>query len=125
MRQGFRLNQTFHSTVDRLPMERRVLHEWGGEITILRLQGYLFFGTANVLLDRVRARLNDQNLPPLRFLILDFSRVSGLDSSAVASFARICQLTEAGEVALVLTQLSADMKAQLEKGRFDDGGAPC
>jgi SulP family sulfate permease len=113
----------FHSVVDRTPVERMILQEQGERIAILRLQGYLFFGTAYLLLNRVRQRLLDTSLPPLRFLVLDFKRVNGLDSSAVASFLRMQQLVESRETQLVLTQVSPGVRSQFELSGFGSTGS--
>jgi sulfate permease, SulP family len=111
---------SYRSTVDRSPGECQVLRQNGERVVVLRLQGFLFFGTAHNLLNRIRQRLMDRSLPQVRYLILDFAWVSGLDSSAVASFHRIKQLAEAQGVQLVLTQLSSEARRLLDRGGFDD-----
>src|SRR6202012_18337 len=40
---------SYRSTVDRAESQLRVLREHGDQIYILRLQGFVFFGTANAL----------------------------------------------------------------------------
>ena len=60
-------------------------------------------------------------MQPLRFVVLDFLRVSGFDSSAMSSFIRMKQLAEMHSVRLVFTRLSPDMQRQLEKGDLVDG----
>ncbi len=86
----------------------------GELIYILELQGFLFFGTANKLLDQVRKRVNETERPCPRFIVLDFGHVSGFDSSAVLSFVKMKQLAQAKEFVLVLTHLSPAMQAKLE-----------
>ncbi len=66
---------TYHSKVERPLVHRQTLQERGGEIFILRLQGFIFFGTAQKLLDQIRDRLNDPGQPRLRFVVLDFRQV--------------------------------------------------
>ena len=68
-----------HSTVDRSPAESRLLNDRGGQIHIVRLKGFIFFGSADNLLNTIRARQADPDLPPLAYLILDFQQVSGLE----------------------------------------------
>ena len=62
----------------------------GEQILILQLQGFIFFGTANQL----RTRINEEVAARdgVKYVILDFSRVNSLDSSAVNSFERIRSL---------------------------------
>jgi SulP family sulfate permease len=83
-----------HSNVERPDALRKILRESGDQILVITLQGYLFFGTANALLDVVKERIADTNRVRLTHLILDFSLVNGLDSSATASFAKMLQYSE-------------------------------
>ena len=53
------------SNVERNMQEEQYLRENGGQTLILKLQGYLFFGTAAALVSRIEARLKDTSLPPL------------------------------------------------------------
>jgi len=107
---------TYRSNMDRPPEHRRVLQERGEQIFILRLQGFIFFGTAQGLLNRIRERLNDPDLPKLSFLLLDFEHVSGLDSSAVFSFSRMKQMAEAQHVQLVFTDVDTRIQTALARG---------
>lgn len=103
------------SNVERCAYHRRALTEdLGRQIFILELQGFIFFGTANVVLDQIRARLADKGSAKLRYIILDFRRVTGLDSSAVISFVKAKQLAEAQGIILVFTHLSEAMQRRLE-----------
>jgi SulP family sulfate permease len=92
--------------------------EWGDQLYILTLQGYLFFGTTNSLLTHVRERLHDPARSRVRFLVLDFRLVSGMDSSAAFSFIRLRQLAEAQHVLLVFTSLPPALQHQLERSGF-------
>ena len=107
---------TYRSRMERPVEHRRLLEEKGPHILVLRLQGFLFFGTAQSLLNRIRVRLGDADQPAVRFLLLDFHRVSALDSSAVIGFTRLHQLAQAGEIKLVLAELTPTMRERLERG---------
>jgi SulP family sulfate permease len=48
--------------------------------------------------------------------VVDLRRVAGMDSSAVVSFRKIAQLTQASEVELVLTAAPEKVRRQLERG---------
>lgn len=109
------------SNVERCAYHRRVLAEQlGRHIYILELQGFIFFGTANALLEQIRARAGDTEQPPVRYIVLDFRRVTGLDSSAVLSFVKGRQLAEAQGITLVLTQVSGKMQQQFELGGLSE-----
>lgn len=106
----------FRSRMDRPEEHRRLLDEKGNQIFILRLQGFLFFGTAQNLLNRLRLRLRDESQPRLRFVLLDFHNVTALDSSAVMSFSRMQQLAQSNQVQLVLCEVGPQMRTRLERG---------
>lgn len=107
---------THKSKVQRSGAEQRLLRQKGDQIYILLLQGYIFFGTANTLLEQVRLRLQNLDLPTIEFLILDFRLVNGLDSSVVLSFLKIQQLAKKHNVNLVLTHIHSNILQQLEQG---------
>jgi sulfate permease, SulP family len=109
---------SYRSKVDREPRHLDVLRAEGDRIHILRLQGIVFFGTANILLERIRRRMQDPDAVPVRFLVIDFQRVTGLDSSAVLAFLKIHQLTEPRNTAVVLSGLTAPVRRQLDRGGF-------
>jgi SulP family sulfate permease len=106
----------YRSKVERPPAHRKKLQEQGGETFILRLQGFIFFGTAQKLLDQIKARLEDPHQSRLRFVVLDFRQVTQLDSSAVFSITRMKQLAEAHNIRMVWTNLSTGIIHLLKKG---------
>lgn len=108
---------TVRSAVERSPAQREHLREQGNQMFILQLQEFIFFGTGQHLLDCVRERLNNRNAPPLRYLLLDFRRVSGLDASAISSFQRLIQLTRTQQVETIFTEVAPSMQTQLERGK--------
>lgn len=112
---------SYHSTVDRSWAQRQLLRDQGERLHILQLQGFIFFGTAQALLDRIRCRLADANLRRPDYLVLDFGRVTGFDASTVSVFQRIQQLCEAGPIQLVFTQLSAEMQRWVARGGLRQG----
>ncbi|MCJ7435256.1 MAG: cyclic nucleotide-binding domain-containing protein, partial [Anaerolineales bacterium] len=82
---------------------------------ILELQGFIFFGTANQVLEQIRARLNSSSGKSPRFIILDFRLVSGVDSSAAFSFAKLKRIALEREISLVLTHTTPNIQKQLRK----------
>lgn len=109
------------STVDRPPQHQQVLHEWGDQVYILQLQGYLFFGTAHHLLARIRRRVAAREQRAVRYIVLDFRLVSGIDVSAVQSLTRLRTLAEQRAMALVLVSLAPALRRQLEQNGFRAG----
>ena len=110
--------ETYHSNVDRPPAERAALRSMGGDVQILRVNGFLFFGSANGLLERIRKRVE---AGPLRFLVIDLRRVTGVDSSAVVAFVKVIGLAQAHGFELVLTGVSEPVRKQLLRGGVSEG----
>ena len=105
--------ETYHSNVDRPPAERALLRTMGERVQILRVNGFVFFGSANGLLERIRKRVE---AAPLRFLVIDLRRVTGVDSSAVVAFVKVMHLAEASGFELVFTGASEPVRRQLARG---------
>lgn len=115
--------RTHRSNVDRPATERRVLQEHGYQLRVLELQRFIFFGTANRLLEAVRRLVTVDGHPP-RFVLLDFRRVTGVDASAGSSFAKIGQLAQLHGFHLVLTGLSPGMRRHLRAAGFSEDSGP-
>jgi sulfate permease, SulP family len=105
--------ETYHSNVDRPPGQRAVLRALSDRVQILRVNGFVFFGSANSLLERIRKRVETE---PPRFLVVDLRRVTGVDSSAVVSFVKVVHLAETTGFELVFTGASDPVRRQLERG---------
>jgi SulP family sulfate permease len=105
--------ETYHSNVDRPPAQRAMLRELGDRVQILRVHGFVFFGSANGLLERVRKRVEAASL---RFLVIDLRRVTGVDSSAVVAFVKVMHLAEASGFELVFSGTSEAVRSQLARG---------
>jgi SulP family sulfate permease len=117
---------THHSNVNRPAPQRRFLDEQGERTYILALQGYIFFGSASTLLDRVRRRLTGPEAARPRFLVLDFRLVTGLDSSAVLAFVKMRQLAARHNACRVFTALHPAIEQQLRAGGgLEDDTSPC
>lgn len=114
---------THPSNVDRPRQQLEALRRRGAAILILKLQGFLFFGTANGLLERVKRRLDARDRPPLAWVVADFALVSGIDSSAVLSFVKLGQLAATRGFGLVVTELAPQVREQLARGGFAAGEA--
>jgi SulP family sulfate permease len=94
------------SKASRSLSDEALLRSEGARVRVFQLQGYVFFGTAHGLLQKVKEHAG------AAFVVLDFRHVTGLDASAVVSFVR---MTKAGST-LVLTELPAQVHQQLERG---------
>jgi SulP family sulfate permease len=104
---------TYHSNVDRPPAQRAALRQMGDRVEILRVNGFVFFGSANGLLERIRKRV-EASAP--RFLVIDLRRVTGVDSSAVVSFVKVVHLAGSAGSEVVFTGASDQVRRQLARG---------
>ncbi|KAJ2725717.1 hypothetical protein GGI07_001085 [Coemansia sp. Benny D115] len=92
------------STVRRLYGQRRFLDGVCKQIQVMRLQGFMFFGTINGVEASIRGLLEKRQWQanPIRFLVLDFALVNGMDFSAAEAFIRVRRLLEAREIYMVV-----------------------
>ena len=112
--------KSYQSNVERPFEQRQLIKEAGDRILILRLQGFIFFGTSQSLVNQVNMRVKDSTSSKLRFLILDFQHVSALDASALFGFVRLKQMAAANQFFLVLTEASKDIKTRLARNGIDE-----
>ncbi|KAI0764173.1 sulfate transporter family-domain-containing protein [Trametes elegans] len=98
------------STVRRPGAHRAYLHDVTKQTTILRLQGFMFFGTITHVEESIRALLDEHiwRRNPIRFLVLDLALVAGVDMSAAEAFVRIQRLLQGKKVVLVLCGFTVD-----------------
>ncbi len=98
----------YRSSLDRGAQEQSLLANHGREIQGMALQSYLFFGSTNRLYQHVKALLAQHR--KCRFLIFDFHRVTGIDSSATQSFAQIKQAAGETGAHIVLVKLTPELE---------------
>ncbi|MGF1512351.1 MAG: SulP family inorganic anion transporter [Elainellaceae cyanobacterium] len=89
------------------------------------LQGFLFFGNAASLFQSLRrSALEIPAASASNTFILDFSRVMGLDSSAVLTFKKLLSLAQRHDITLIYVGLSDAFKIQLVRGEGLDLSCP-
>jgi sulfate permease, SulP family len=81
-------------------------------IVILRLDGGLFFATADALADRIRTLIQDEN-PTC--VVLDCEGINFLDSQGSASIDDLLVLCSQADVTLRLARVKPDVRATLER----------
>lgn len=108
-------SSTHRSNKERSLEETTELQQIGGTARALCLQGYLFFALASSLVDTCRELILREGV---RYLLLDFRMVQGLDASVALAFGKLHQLCARHEVALILSGLRPEMHALLSQMRF-------
>jgi SulP family sulfate permease len=102
IRHQFGLDERSSSLV-RSTEQSAFLLEHGGQVQVLVLSGYLFFGSAYSLLEQVTALVAERRP---KTMIFDFSGVTGIDSSAGASFSKIRELLRKNDIRQVMAAMS-------------------
>ena len=92
------------STVRRPSVHRAYLREVSQQTTVLHLQGFLFFGTITRVEETIRSLVTESAWvrAPIRFLVLNFALVLGVDLSAAEAFVRMQRLLSGRNVVLVI-----------------------
>ena len=108
---------TRRSLVERSEQDIRFLMQAGGQTVVLELNGFIFFGTANALLETIRAELAKADKP--NAIILDFSRVRGLDASASHSLGKLSKACSRAGVRLVMSGMRQSLKNAYVRGAAD------
>ena len=114
----------FASYVDRSVEAARYLRESGNAIQLYWLSGYIFFGSSEGLFDRIRTDIESALPDRVEYVILDFSLVSGVDSSAIASLTKLRNLCGRRGVMLVYAALSRAARAALAREVLIGGKSP-
>lgn len=107
------------SSVDRSPAAMSLLTRHGSTIEGVYLQGYLFFGSADRIVDHIRRRMAATDLPGLRFLILDFRHVAGCDSAATACFLKVRNIAKLDGLKLFFCHVSPETETLLRHGGLE------
>ncbi len=115
--------KTFQSNVDRPMKHAAYLKERGAQMLILRLQGYIFFGTAHSIYKQVKSRIADSEQAPVRFVVIDFSQTAGIDSSTAKVFNKLGYLSETTKFSLIFVAMSEKVLKKLTINGFDLGSA--
>jgi sulfate permease, SulP family len=98
------------STVRRHPRHRNYLHKVGRQIRIVKLGSYLFFGSIVKVEKSVRKMVDAETFTanPIRYLILDFTHVTGIDFSAAEAFGRMNRILHRKQVKMAIAGVNID-----------------
>ncbi len=101
-----------NSTVRRNPSQQHYLQQVASQIYVMKLAGFLFFGTIVSVEDKIRDLIAEEAFAtrPIRYLVLDLRQVTGLDYSAGEAFNTISRLLDGKGIHLVLSGLNAEKK---------------
>jgi SulP family sulfate permease len=104
----------FASNMDRSSSAARHLQEEGDRIHVFWLSGFIFFGSSNGVFESIRDAIQGAGDRKRRFAVLDFSDVSGFDTSALLSLVKLRNYADDHGVTLAFAGLSQRMSSALE-----------
>jgi SulP family sulfate permease len=116
--------QVFSSNVERAPEQARLLREEGERVHVFWLSGFIFFGSSNGLFEYIRKAIDAQHEKPVGYILLDFTSVPGLDSSALLSLIKLRNYCDEHHVTLAFSGLTEPMRASFQKALFFTAAAP-
>ncbi len=101
------------STTERAPKAAEKLKSIASAVRIFQLQGFLFFGTSDQVVNQVRKTVSESG--GLRMVIIDFSRVTEMDSASANAFKRIENLSRSAGFSSIFCGLSPALVATLKR----------
>ena len=109
----------YRSNVDRSPSALEVLKTRGDVIRVIKLEGFIFFGTAYSVLTQIQHLITHPGERPIRYLMLDFRDVPASDSSAMSAFAKINAYCERNNCELIFTRMNDSIERQFKQAGLD------
>ncbi|PVI07063.1 hypothetical protein DM02DRAFT_512957, partial [Periconia macrospinosa] len=96
------------STVRRPRADRRYLNKVRGQIRVIKLSGFLFFGTIVFVEEYMRSLIEEDTFEkqPISFIIVDFSHVADVDFSSSEGFQRINRILNRRDVKMIISGIS-------------------
>ncbi|EGZ19673.1 hypothetical protein PHYSODRAFT_495964 [Phytophthora sojae] len=106
------------SAVDRTPEQTAFLDAEGSAIFVLRLQGYLFFGTSVNILERMETRVHSLDFPKLQYVIIDFGLVPSFDATALLNFRKASTLADMYMFDIYFCGLKPEIELALRQNHY-------
>jgi len=111
----------FSSHVDRSAEASEHLRAVGDAVQLYWLSGYIFFGSSEGLFERIRDDIEAALPRRVAYVILDCAMVSGADSSAFVSLAKLRNYCNQHGTTIVFSSLAPAIRDGLARGGFIGG----
>ncbi|KAI5866907.1 sulfate transporter family protein [Durotheca rogersii] len=100
------------SMVRRNPSQHHYLRDVGSQTYVIKLSGFLFFGTIVGVEEKIRSLVSDEIFEehPIKYLIVDLWHVAGIDYSAAEGFKTINRLLDGKGIHLLISGKDAESK---------------
>ncbi|KAI0404788.1 sulfate transporter family-domain-containing protein [Xylaria palmicola] len=104
------------SMVRRNPSQHHYLHKVGTQTYVIKLSGFLFFGTIVGVEEKIRELISDDAFKhrPISYMIIDLRHVTGIDFSAAEGFKTISRLLHGRGVSLLISGKDAESSVGLD-----------
>ncbi len=106
------------SVRDRPISDERLLGYHDDKMAIMRLQGFIFFGSAYTMYRSVKDLFESSERSPA-FLVFDMRLVQGIDSSATSTFVKTVKLLRDNDARLILVPGSDAVRTSLAQAEID------
>jgi SulP family sulfate permease len=107
------------SAMMRSELEEVFLSSKPNAMVMLQLKGFLFFGTSNNLYESIKLYVSHNN-QALEILLLDFSDVPNIDSTAIMGLSRIRRLLDQKNITLLTTAVSEGDRKMVYRALIGD-----
>ncbi len=107
------------STTERSPEAMALLKQAASSVRIFQLQGFLFFGTSDQVVGHIRKATKSGD--GLRMVIIDFSRVTEMDSASANAFKRIENLARSADFIGIFSGMNPALIATFKRSGFAQG----
>ena len=112
------------STTDRSSADAALLMGSGASVRIFQLQGFLFFGTSEQVVGHIRTAAEASGSDRLKVAIVDFARVTDLDSASANAFKRIATLARSRDFSAVFSGLKTGPAETLRRVGLEANADP-
>ena len=103
------------SNVDRSQREQQILKLKGEQVLIPIISGYLFFGNASHIIQAIVNACAKEKANPVRYIVIDFSRITGFEASCITSVIKLLQYTKSHEIEVVFANLPKRTEKDLHR----------
>jgi len=111
--------RNYRSDVERPLRADDILRETGGRVIAFEIQGFIFFGTAIGLLERIRASVR-ASTQRIDYVILGFANVDGMDAAAHFALRKLHNFAKAENVCLLFSGLTSENAKALKAANVID-----
>jgi SulP family sulfate permease len=115
----------YRSDVERPLRAENILREAGGRVITFEIQGFIFFGTAIRLLERIRVRVGASE-QRVDYVILGFANVDGLDAAAHFALRKLHNYANMENICLLFSGLTRENAKALQAANvLDENQSRC